>query len=308
MNRLEDLRETLDSYAAGEVLPDQLIVVDQTREHPERVEALVRSYGDIFPAEYVYQATPSSTTARNRGIALAKYGLLLFSDDDVTLEPDTLRRLKTLLAEPTLAMVAGLDRNMVGTRSRLGYLFCKKSWKKRRMGHVAASMLGVFPLLPLEGSCETEWAMGFFFAVRAELVERWALRFDEKLTSYAYAEDLDFSSDYAARAKAAGLRCVMSDQVQVRHRVSNKARTPSRKATMMYVLNRTYLSYKHYPKAPGKRLALGWSLVGDTLLRLLRGGGLKDMLDAQRKSLRHRRELRQGRIDPTWYQDKEQKG
>ena len=307
MNRLEDLRQTLDSYAAGDSLPDQVIVVDQTPEHPELIKALVLSYADRFPVEYVYQATPSITAARNNGMKHAAHRVLLFSDDDITVGPETLSNVRSLMADRQLAMLGGLDRNMEVSRGRLGYLFCKKSWKKRDMGHVTSSMLGVFPRLPLQGSCPTEWAMGFFFAVRFELVERWGLHFDEKLTSYAYAEDLDFTHLYYRRAIAEGMRCEMSEGVQVWHRVSRAARTPGYKHTMMYVLNRYYLSYKHFPKAPGRRLALEWSLLGDLALRTLKKQAPGDLAAAMRFRRRVNAKLRRGQLDPDWYQPPEKK-
>ena len=96
----------------------------------------------------------------------------------------------------------------------------------------------------------------------------------------------------------------MRGDVRVWHRVSPVARIPSRKVTMMRVINRTYLSYKHFPHRPGSRLALEWSLVGDAAQGLLRGRSPRDLLDAQRVCRVNRASLRQGILDPAWYDAK----
>ena len=38
----------------------------------------------------------------------------------------------------------------------------------------------------------TEWAQGYFFCVKKQIIKEMHELFDEKLVRYSYAEDLDF--------------------------------------------------------------------------------------------------------------------
>lgn len=113
-------------------------------------------------------------------------------------------------------------------------LFGMASFRKRSMGHMARACYGVFPS-SIGDMTSTEWAMGFFFVVRKSLMEKWHLRFDENLKSYAYAEDLDFTYGYYLKANAEKLRCIMSRKLVVRHNASREYRIPLRKHTFMLV-------------------------------------------------------------------------
>lgn len=98
---------------------------------------------------------------------------------------------------------------------------------------------------------------------------KWNSKFDEKLKYYAYAEDLDFSYCYYLKSKKENYRCIMSDQLTVRHNVSNEYRIPSYKATVMTVLHREYICYKYHPSLI-YRMANAWNNLGMLLFRILR--------------------------------------
>ena len=303
MDRFEDLQTTLESYASGSALPDQVVIVDQSRREADQIAALASRFSARFPVVYDYQETPSLTKARNRGLQLATGDLLIYSDDDITVRTDTLCEIRDLMHDDSLAMIAGLDPSYIRSTGRLGYLFCKKSWKRRHTAHVTRSMLGRFPAHPFRGTCEAEWSMGFFFVLRRQLVEQWQLRFDEKLTGYAYPEDLDFTYAYSRKAEQAGMRCILTDRVQVWHRVTEASRIPSKKSTMMFAINRLYLSYKHFPTESLSRSALHWSLAGDVLLRAVRRQKPCELMHAIGVARLHKKELQNGVLRPEWYQE-----
>lgn len=261
MNRPNSLKRTIDKMLASSTCPSEIIVVDQTQEKEKQkeIEKFVKETKvEGMRCCYFYQQEPSSTKARNYGIRKATKKILVFSDDDVDVERHTFENLETIFSDKKIALVAGLDSNMIKSRGNpLGYFFGTKSWRKRKIGHVTLSMLGRFPVV-MQDIVETEWAMGYFFAVRRELVNQWNLQFDENLTSYAYAEDLDFSYSYYKQAKKNGLKCVISSKIVVNHLGSLEYRIPSAKAIYVYVINREYLSYKHN-KNRLSRLATRWT-------------------------------------------------
>lgn len=303
MNRWNTLKETLESYVSADVLPAQIVIVDQTKEEQlrDKIKASVDLLRDRVDVTYSYQTIPSSTKARNTGLSLCKNDIVVFSDDDITVQPDTLRNVADIMKNQQIAMIAGINSRSGFSNSKLGYLFGKKSFAKRNIGHVTNAMYGRFPYHKVKGIVYTEWAMGFFFVIRKSLADRWNIRWDENLTSYAYAEDLDFSFSYFKQAKSEHLTCILDDRVVVEHRVSDEWRIPSRKHTIMVVINREYLSYKH-KMGIKSRIMTRWSNFGDILLRVIkRSGGVKDMIDAQLICDKHRKELKNGKINPEWY-------
>lgn len=303
MNRPNALKETLDSYISAERLPAQIVIIDQTDDEQLRlqIKESVSRYKDKVKITYFYQDSPSLTKARNIGISLCKNDVIVFSDDDITVQKDTIKNVMQIMRNQQIAMIAGINSRAGFSNSKIGYLFGKKSYAKRNIGHVTSAMYGRFPQHRVIGSVDTEWAMGFFFVIRKSLADKWNVHWDENLTSYAYAEDLDFSYSYYKHAQSEHLNCILDERVIVEHRASEEWRIPSRKSTMMMVLNREYLSYKH-KMGLKSRIMTRWSNIGDFLFRIVRKGGIRDLFDTQLICDRHRKELAKGRINPEWYE------
>ncbi|MBO4698468.1 glycosyltransferase family 2 protein [bacterium] len=304
LNRPETLRETLESYFSGSVIPEQIIIVDQTTDENQRdnIRKILDNFSATTKIDYLFQAEPSSTKARNLGIKNAENEIIIFSDDDVTVQKDTLKNIAEIMEDPSVAMISGINSRDEISRSKIGFIFGKKSYKNRYIGHVTKSMFGRFPDKVVEGNVDTQWAMGFFFVVRKSLLEKSGILFDEKLTTYAYAEDLDFSYTYYKCASSEGFKCILSYKVIVEHRQSTEHRIPPKKYTMMYVINREYLSYKHN-KSVLSRVSTRWCNFGDFLIRLVRRQKPFDLLHAQIVCDKHRKELKQGILCKTWYEE-----
>lgn len=292
-NRAETLRRTFAFLAKAEEGPEEVIVVDQSRDEAVAGEIRALCEGAPFAARYVFQAVASSTMARNRGMDEAGSDVLLFMDDDVDVAPGTFRQLRLLFADGQLALAGGLDKQTEYTNSPAGYFFGKSSWRKRGIGHVTSGMYGRFPLRCGEQT-PTEWAMGFFFAVRRSCVERWRLRFDEHFSSYAYAEDLAFTAEFCRRARQEGLRCVMSSLLVVDHRYSQEFRVPSSRATLMMVLHRAYIRHRLFPGSLWRAVMVHWSNMGDFVLRLCRRQRPADVVRAELFYWRHHRSVLRG--------------
>ena len=246
MNRPETLEATLKSYFSKEFYPAEVVVVDQSADETVRAEVkkAVESFGDKTKCVYIYQEVPSSTHARNTAFKAASFDCVIYSDDDVLVEDGTVKNVYDILSRGDVSMIAGIDMNAPERSGKLGYLFGSKSFFKRKKGHVTKSMLGRYPDV-ISKETPTEWAMGYFFAIKKSLAEKWDICWDENLVSYAYAEDLDYSYSYYKKSKAEGLKCILTPQVKVKHLVSREYRTPSFKATVMYTVHRRYLAYKH---------------------------------------------------------------
>lgn len=295
MNRPETLKRTLDTYTQADWLPSQIVVVDQSQdaEIANEIERLVKSY-EVIETVYVYQETPSLTAARNNALKYAKEEIIVCSDDDVDVYNDTLYHVYRVMSDESVSMIAGLDDRSNGKNGSIGYLLGTRSFRKRKIGHVTLSMLGRFPD-EVKGQVDTEWAMGYFFVVRKSLLDKWNIRWDENLTSYAYAEDLDFSFAYYKKAKSENLKCVLNEQVRVKHCVSKEYRTPSTKSTYMYVVNRYYLSFKHNMGLKS-RLAMKWCNFWRLIERTVKKECPADMWKAMVFVSRNKKDIRQGKI------------
>lgn len=246
LNRPDSLKRTLESYFNGETIPDECIIIDQSDSviNRQQNKQMLESYSSVSKVKYIYQSVPSSTQARNRGGCYANSEIIIYSDDDVEVNNNTLHNLKEIMSYQDISMVAGWDEYTKESKSWLGYLLGTKSFRNRHIGYVTGSVLGRFPDT-LATTTPTQWGMGFFLAIKKLLMDKWNLKWDENLTSYAYAEDLDFSYSYYKRSKVEGLKCIMSNKVTVRHLASQEYRIPSRKHIFMYFINRAYICYKH---------------------------------------------------------------
>ena len=154
MNRLDTLKETIDSYISTEMLPDQIIIVDQTSDSSlrEQIKCLLNDYNSIVKLDYYYQEKPSLTKARNTGLKMCRNDVVIFSDDDITVQPSTVKNAVEIMKNLEIAMIAGINSRDGFSNSKIGYIFGKKSYKKRNIGHVTAAMYGRFPEKKIGGA------------------------------------------------------------------------------------------------------------------------------------------------------------
>jgi len=299
INRSATLKRTIDCLMTKEYIPSQVIVVDQSQNDRDRNlnMACMHGYKGLVEINYIYQETPSLTKARNKGFIYCRNDIIICSDDDVDVNEETLKNVYNIMQNENIAMIGAIDENSGSSKTDLGYLFITKSYKKRHIGHVTLSVLGRYPD-NIKGKIETQWAMGYFFIIRKSLADKWNVRWDENLTSYAYAEDLDYSFTYYKKASEQNMRCILSDKVKVKHLVSTEYRVPSVKNTYMYVINREYLSYKH-KMGVKSHLATRWTNFGRFLVRVLKREKPMDVLKAQWRCDRYRKLIKSG-IIPEW--------
>ncbi|MFP5245135.1 MAG: glycosyltransferase family 2 protein [Thermoanaerobaculia bacterium] len=102
-NRGAILVETLELLRTLDPPASEIVVVDQTREHPSEIaERLARSGARIITLE-----KPSIPKAMNTALAEARSPYVLFLDDDVIPSPHLVRAHLDALREPGVRAVAG---------------------------------------------------------------------------------------------------------------------------------------------------------------------------------------------------------
>ena len=297
MNRPESLCRTLKGMAEAKDVPQQIIVVDQSQNEEvcSQNKHILDSFNTISSRVYVYQQKPSLTKARNLGFSKADNEILVFSDDDVDVHNDTFTNIATLMEDSSIAMIAGLDELTQKSQTNVGYLLGTRSFFNRKIGHVTYSMLGRYPDR-ISTQTDTQWAQGYFFVVRKSCVDRWHLRWDENLTSYAYAEDLDFSYSYYKQAKNESLRCIIDPIITIKHLATLEYRVSSVKSLYMYIVNRKYLACKHGMGFKGI-IGRNWCEFWRFLQQVIQQQNPKTFLMAYLCKFKYAKEINAGHLD-----------
>jgi glycosyltransferase involved in cell wall biosynthesis len=247
--RAQSLGKTLATIAAQHRLPDEVIVVDQSPDEERAAvrEAIEKAALAGLGVRLIWSETPSSTHARNLGLDAASGDWIVFSDDDVDWPAGVMASLSEKIeSNPNVALVAARDLCLPQTRrpfwqKLVAAIFMVDSWGCLRRGRVFESMQARYPQ-PIIGDMETEWAMGYWFAVDRRLVLRHRLVFDEKMSRYAQAEDMLFSHQFYMAALREGRTCIVSEGLAVSHLVSQEWREPTAFSDLCSVWNRIYVA------------------------------------------------------------------
>ena len=108
-NRAESLRRTLEGFTRLNVPPGlrwELILVDNNSS--DHTKAVCESFNRRLPIRYFFEPCPGQSAARNRGIVEAAGALLLFTDDDVDVDPDWMKVYRDAAARhPAAAFFGG---------------------------------------------------------------------------------------------------------------------------------------------------------------------------------------------------------
>ncbi|MDB9304560.1 glycosyltransferase [Nodularia spumigena CS-591/12] len=110
-NREQVLIDTI-SFLLAQVkslkLFDDLIIIDQTAQHDQLVEAQLASWHDEGCIKWIKLAKPNLTKAMNEGLFTAKSDIVLFTDDDIIPSADLLKsHIQAFLTQPDLTAVVG---------------------------------------------------------------------------------------------------------------------------------------------------------------------------------------------------------
>lgn len=271
-HRPRSLANTVRSYLEADALPAEVIVVDQS---PEPVRLADLPCDPRVRLRLVREGVACTPRARNRGVRLAEHDVVLFSDDDLLVRPDSLDTLWRSMERPEVALASTLVsefnplfsevRRSSPLRAVGGVLMGVRRPFGRGFYVVKASMRGSYAR-SMRGVQPAEWASGCFFCVRKSLMEAWDCWFDERLARYATAEDLDFTLRYCRLARRQGLETLIDPAIYANHLRSEEWRMPRAQAARYFVANHRYISAKLYPRRPYYRVMMD---VWDTLYALL---------------------------------------
>lgn len=107
-NRTKVLFDTIESLNAGEYVPDEVIVVDQSNPPVEFPEKLKAQMGKRLVV--IQENIPSLTRSRNIGLRATSNDIVLFCDDDILVNGDSLKILYDTMNNNEVALAAGIHK------------------------------------------------------------------------------------------------------------------------------------------------------------------------------------------------------
>ena len=245
LGRPEFLRETIESVLAADPLPAELIVVDG--DSNRSAEPVVDEFRGGKTDLVYFPTIPSVTRQRNMGIHAAGSEVVVFLDDDVTVDP----RLFAVLDEAFRdAGVVGATGHVVEERS---HQFMSQHSTARRwlLGNGAQGTFTRFGypryVLDFEHEHDVEVMPGCLMSVRTDVARE--VLFDETLTGYALAEDEDFSYRLSRLGRIRFL-----PEAVVKHKKSGFSSSNPRELNKKVVVNRAYLFRKNFKQTRLARL------------------------------------------------------
>jgi GT2 family glycosyltransferase len=242
MRRETILEATLDGLQHCDPAPHEVIVIDADAEGSS--EPVVTVFGERVAPEVRYlQTPPSLTRQRNIGIDDASGDVVVFLDDDVSIQPDLFALLERVYVDPNVVGATGRivepdSTRRPGPRSRIRKLLPGggREGTFTRYGYPRY-------LRDLDRPHDVEFMQGCFMSARREAAV--AVRFDEHMGGYALAEDEDFSYRLSQLGRIRYL-----PQLIVRHRKLGFGSADERRFGRLVVVNRAYLFRKNFPRTP----------------------------------------------------------
>lgn len=264
------LIETLESLNNQTVLPDEVIIVD---ESPQDIRKLLRSSHFRFPIKYIWNPSKFRSLARSRNVGkkMAKGDIVLFLDDDVILEPDFIERiLGAFRKHPHLLGAMGQITNTKKCGlfyQVLNLMFLRNLQYKPK---VRRSFISSYPYEPKEEFIPTEWLSGSNMAYKRKVLERYD--FDWRLLKYSYSEDVDFSySLYQQYKRKVKMPLAMVSSARLVHKQSPAGRLLGFSLEAHRRVVNLYMLYKHFGDTPVNILVFLWWNLGEILEYLFSG-------------------------------------
>jgi glycosyltransferase involved in cell wall biosynthesis len=281
-NRAKDAKDCICFLLEQTTIPDEIIVVDASSTDllDKEIRALLVNHNDI---RYVYLKqrgrfgglSEGLAAARNEGIKHASGDIVLFLDDDVTLDARYIESILDIYENDTEGEIGGVtgvpeEKGRVGVISGLKKLFCfifvidsPNHGKVLRSGFNTG-------FEGIQSITDVDWLSGCNMSYRRQI-------FDEFSFEGSVAEDLDLSHRVSKRYKLKA-----TPLAKLEHEFSELGRADLKK----YCFWNTYGRYLFFDKNMGRNflnwVSFVWAmlglLIGNTIFLLIRPG--KDRLNS----------------------------
>lgn len=262
-NRPRDLELTIRTVFWQTLLPQELIIVDQSvdDEGRQRIERLYAAAPEALRCHvrirYIHNTGISGgAQARNVGMQVAENSIWLFLDDDVVLEPSFLEELVAPYAQdPEVVGVSGIitnySRPSLVTRIWRAVFMRGPFYDTRQLVYWnAANLRESAPI-------EVDRFGGGLMSFRASAVRN--CRFDENLSGVSDGEDVDFCSRLGA------VKLLISPRARLVHNQSPRGRLQDHPLRRQ-VRAECFLYWKNWSNGLRARLCYLWLQTGYVLI------------------------------------------
>jgi glycosyltransferase involved in cell wall biosynthesis len=254
LNRPGNLKNFLDSLVKQTVLPERMVVIDQSDD--DRTRQLFESYplGSIEKV-YVRQTEKSLIKARNNGLDHSgNTEFLCFFDDDIILLPNYFEIILQHFEKDVAKKYAGGMGTMQGPFPKDPLTFKIFRHSHHGDGKFMASKVATWPWKRNEFT-EVEFLSGGLTFYRSEIIKKF--RWDERLIGYGHGDDVDVSYRLSRQYKM----FYEPAAVCIHNHVSS-GRDNKRKHRQQWLQNMYYLHQKNGGFTLQSRLAYTWFVLG----------------------------------------------
>jgi len=228
-NRNKMLCRTIANILTFERQYSELIIVDQTKEHDTQTRQYIEKLISNNKIKYIYVDYPNLPNARNTAIEAACGDIILFFDDDIEINKDTIPSHVSGFTEQNIGCVTGKvtiqNTNQIGNKVLEDKSVLKKIIKsllfiflRKKAAYVGR--LGILSNFSGDRVLPSDSCIGCNMSFRKEVFKECG-PFDVKFTGNAVREDTDMS----VRLRRKGYRIAYIPQAAVIHFMDNAGGT-----------------------------------------------------------------------------------
>lgn len=256
-NRIDVLLGCIKSLLRQSLLPDEVIILDQSDDAQELVIRNSFTLGGISLVYIWDQRLSGLTAARNAGLRKAQGDIVVFLDDDVVLDPEYMRSVVDVYLSDIYGNIGGVGGIITNFKfsSRLAALskfFCFGPWNNKYNFWYSGG----------KDLLSTQFLSGCNMSYRKHIVK--GLSFDEWLTGPCIGEDLIFSYQVSRQ-----YRLVMTPHAKLQHLVCPIGRNRERITRAMGIVNNVYFFTNYVDKSFRNLLCFICNLAGLLVLPIL---------------------------------------
>lgn len=305
-NRVQVLKECLDSILVQTLIPNEVLVVDNSDRDRLKTKNLIEKTKALFSSKNIFlryipnERENALTVARNLGIEQSSGDIISFLDDDVVLDRKYYEEIINIFKEYPKAL--GVGGKIIETKKKvlrfivaeiLGRVFYLGFREKNKCRQLPS--LGVTYLVE-DKIVNCEWLGGASMAYRKEVFD--LVKFDENLKKYSWGEDSDLSYRIF---KKYPYSLYVAPQAKYLHKLSPTGRIPKRELVHMGEIYYLYLFYKIIDQSFKNKLIYLWSKVGIIIFKIVSLFALKAnimeivyLFEAFIICIKHVREIKKG--------------
>ena len=255
-DRMNSLRKLLKSLSNQTINPDEVVIVDASRN--DDTNKMLNQKSKQLLYDIVYKKTsPGSARQRNIGSTLSSGKYLFFFDDDVVLDSDYIRIIMETFSQLQGIQLGGLTGRIVNIQEspESWETVFKKIFFLSDFGDGQIKLSG-FPSLRIDEKASYVGFLSGCNMVYPKAIFSQFL-FDERLTGYSYMEDVDLS--YRVGKK---YPLYYQPKARLSHFSTTYRKVDSRFLRRMMMRNHYYFFRKNLPKDVLHLFAFAMSIVG----------------------------------------------